>query len=206
MTSHSVLHALAARTQEIYDKQAEVFDRDRSKCLFERPWMQRFQALLPEDASILDVGCGTADPIAAFFIAQGYALTGVDFSTSMLAIAQKRFPDGDWRRADMRTMSLGQSFDGILAWHSFFHLTQNDQRIALHRFAQHLAPGGVLMLTAGPSAGECTGHVGDELVYHASLSQQGYAEALAQFGISVVDFVSEDPDCGYATVLLAQRL
>ena len=44
-------------------------------------------------------------------------------------------------------MALGATFDGIIAWHSFFHLTPEDQERALARLGAHLGANGVMMLT-----------------------------------------------------------
>jgi hypothetical protein len=47
--------------------------------------------------------------------------------------------------------------------------------------------------------------VGGELVYHASLSYDGYVACLAAHGLKVLDFVIEDRACDGATVLLAEK-
>ncbi len=204
MTQEDLKH-IAARTQDIYERNAARFDAERSKRLIERTWLDRFCSLLPHGGRILDLGCGSGDPIARYLVAQGHDVTGVDFSEPMLEIARARLPQARWICADMRALALGETFDGIIGWHSFFHLTADEQRRALARMAKHLGPGGALMLTVGPDAGEVTGHVGDDIVYHASLSPSAYESLLAEEGIEIVAFAVEDADCGGATVLLAQR-
>ncbi|WP_147111364.1 class I SAM-dependent methyltransferase [Tateyamaria sp. syn59] len=191
--------------QGVYDRQAAVYDARRSRALFEARWLARFAAALPDGARVLDLGCGTGDPIARWFMAEGFEVTGVDFSEPMLAIARERWPDGDWRQADMRTLDLGETFDGIIAWNSFFHLTAEAQRDCIARMAAHLEPGGSLMLTVGPSAGEAEGTVGDEAVYHASLSPAGYATCLEENGLRLTGFLAEDPDANQHTVLMARK-
>ncbi|WP_170765731.1 hypothetical protein [Ruegeria lacuscaerulensis] len=54
-------------THAVYERQATEYDRRRSKALFEARW----------------------------FMAEGFDVTGVDFSKAMLAIARDRWPDGD---------------------------------------------------------------------------------------------------------------
>ena len=54
---------------------------------------------------------------------------------------------------DMRELSLS-NFDGIIAWHSFFHLSHDDQELTLPRIIKHLEPHGVLLLTVGDHYGE----------------------------------------------------
>ena len=67
-------------------------------------------------------------------------ITGIDSSAAMLEISRNRFPEHNWLEADMRQLDLKQSFNGIIAWGSFFHLTHNDQRAMFHIFKQHAKP------------------------------------------------------------------
>lgn len=199
------LRRIAASTRDIYERNAARFDADRVKILIERKWLERFCALLPAGGRILDAGCGTGDPIARYFIERGYRVTGVDFSQAMLAIVRSRWPDARWLWADMRRLALGETFDGIVGWHCFFHLTPEEQQETLTKLAAHLAPGGALMLTVGPEAGEVIGHVGDDIVYHASLSPGGYESRLAASGLHIVEFAISDDECDGSTILLAQK-
>ena len=128
--------------QNVYDKQAVVYDELRNQSLFERPWLDQFLQLLTkeEQAYILDLGCGTGRPISQYFIEQGHHITGVDFSPNMLKIAQNSFPDQNWVAGDIRNISLKQKYDGIISWNGFFHLTQVEQRHALPVIIDHLKP------------------------------------------------------------------
>ena len=193
-------------THAVYERQATEYDKRRSKALFEARWLARFTASLKQGSHVLDLGCGTGDPIVRWFMAEGFDVTGIDFSEAMLAIARKRWPDGDWRYADMRDLELDQRFDGIIAWNSFFHLTADEQKDCFTRMAHHLQPGGMLMLTVGPRVGEESGTVGAELVYHASLSPAGYAVCLEENGLQMTGFLAEDPEAQSHTVLMARKL
>lgn len=205
MTDDLSLADLAARTAETYQEHAKAFAEQRSKSLFERGWLERFAALLSPGAKILDLGSGPGDPFYPWFTNQGYQHTGIDIAPAMLDLASRAFPKGDWRQADMRDLALPDLFDGIFSWHAFFHLTQAEQLRTLSRIAGHLKPGGALMLTVGPSAGEVIGHVNGAPVYHASLSPDEYETALNALGLRILDFVKEDPECDRNTVLLAQK-
>ncbi|MDP3526739.1 MAG: class I SAM-dependent methyltransferase [Hoeflea sp.] len=200
------LAVLATQTVEIYERNAAHFDAERTRALMEKPWLDRFAALLPQGGSVLDAGCGSGDPIAAYLANLGLRVTGVDAAQAMIDLAREAFPHGDWRQADLRRLDLGQTFDGVIGWDSFFHLTPEEQRATLVRLDAHLAPQGALMLTVGPEAGEVAGHVGDDPVYHASLSLEDYDAALASLGLRILEFVRQDPDCGCHTVLLARKL
>ena len=196
---------LAKTTQAVYERNTVRFDAERAKVLFEKSWIDRFLSLIPDQGLILDLGCGAADPIGSYMIEQGYRVTGVDASAGMLRLAKKRFPDGDWRRMDMRELNMPERFDGIIGWDSFFHLTRDEQRMVLPKLARHLGPSGALMLTVGQSDGEVTGRVGDDTVYHSSLSIDEYTSILAENDVEVVDFIPEDPECDFHTILLARH-
>jgi len=199
------LARLAEGTRLVYERNAGRFDRERSRALFERVWLERFAAALPAGGRVLDVGCGAGEPIAAWLIGEGFALTGVDFAPPMLAICRARFPHARWIEADMRALDLGETFDGLLAWHSFFHLTRPEQEETLRRFAAHLVSGGALLATVGPRDSEAVGRVGDDPVYHASLSPEAYRRVAREAGLNVTAFVPEDPDCDYVSVLMARK-
>lgn len=192
-------------TRDIYERTAAAYDAQRSRSLFEARWLARFTASLPSGGRVLDLGCGTGEPIARWFIAEGFQVTGFDFAEAMLDIARRRWPDGDWRQADMRNLDLGETFDGIVAWNSFFHLRQIEQRKCIADMARHLSPGGVLMVTVGPKAGEVSGTVAGETVYHASLSAAEYATCLEDNGLRLTGFLAEDPETNDHSVLMARK-
>jgi SAM-dependent methyltransferase len=162
--------------------------------------------LLPKGGSVLDIGCGTGDPIGAYLVGCGYGLTGVDSSPSMIAISRYRHPHQRWLLADMRGLALGESYDGILAWDSFFHLTPDDQRSMFSIFKAHARPGTVLMFTSGPEHGEAIGEYRGEDLYHASLDPEEYRALLADTGFEVVAHTAEDTTCGGHTVWLVRNL
>ncbi len=199
------LNLLSNQTLDVYEANASAYDNQRSRTLSEARWLARFGDALPQGGSVLDLGCGAGEPIAAWLIAEGFALTGMDFSPAMLEIAKRRWLDGDWQVGDMRTLDLPERYDGIIAWNSFFHLTEDEQRSTLPRLAAHLNEGGTLMATVGPSAGETTGTVAGSTVYHASLSPAEYAQILEANGLRLTAYLAEDPDCGRHSVLMARK-
>lgn len=119
---------LASTIIPLYDEHAAAWERLRPTTLFERPWLDRFLQLTPANARLLDLGCGNGAPIAAYFIEQGYRVTGVDGAQAMIAHCRQRFPQQEWRQMDMRQLDLATKFDGLLAWDSFFHLARNASR------------------------------------------------------------------------------
>lgn len=193
------------RIIDMYRRHALDWDRIRGKSLFERPWLDRFLALTPSPApQVLDLGCGSAAPLAAYLIDQGARVTGLDSAPAMVAIARARFPDHLWLVGDMRCPPLVTKFDAILAWDSFFHLDHDDQRRMFPLFRDLASPGAALMFTSGPEHGIAMGEMWGEAVHHASLSPTEYRALLAENGFQVAAFTAHDPQCGGHTIWLAQ--
>lgn len=187
----------------LYQRHAREWDRRRGRDLCERPWLDRFLALLPPIASILDIGSGGGEPIARYFLERGHRVTGIDASPDLIGIARARFPDQAWIVSDMRALALGRRFDGLLAWDSFFHLRPEDQPGMFERFRRHAAPSAALLFTSGPSRGESIGTLLGEPLYHGSLDEAEYRLLLDRSGFDLVSHVAEDPTCGHRTVWLA---
>ncbi|AQS62318.1 hypothetical protein AGRHK599_LOCUS598 [Rhizobium rhizogenes] len=190
----------------LYTEHGADFDKERGRSLAEKSWLDRFASLLPGGGSILDVGCGSGEPIAGYFIASGYDVTGIDASLPLIELCRNRFPENLWAVADMRELALGRRFDGLIAWHSFFHLKPEDQRPMFGIFRQHANDGAALMFTAGPGQGEAIGTFQGKPLYHASLARDDYESLLAAHGFRLLDHIVNDPQCGGATVYLARRV
>lgn len=191
------------RIAGLYERHARAFDRERGRSLFEKDWLDRFLAIVPRGGEILDIGCGSGEPIARYFIESGYRVAGVDSSPTLISLCRERFPGHNWAVADMRTLLIGRRFGGIVAWDSFFHLDHDDQRRMLPVFRAHAASGAPLLFTSGPSHGEAIGSYEGEPLYHASLDPEEYRALLRGNGFEEIAHVAADPDCGGHTVWLA---
>ncbi|WP_394831457.1 class I SAM-dependent methyltransferase [Pendulispora rubella] len=194
----------ANRIIGLYEDHALAFDADRHRGLFEQPWLDRFLDLMPPSPSVLDVGCGMGEPVARYLIERGCMLTGVDGAPAMIALCRQRFPQHDWNVADMRGLSLGHTFRGVLAWNSLIHLERDAQRRMFRVFAEHATSGSVLMFTSGDEDDESISSYRGEPLYHASLAPAEYRALLEQNGFEVVAFVPGDPSCENTTVWLAR--
>jgi SAM-dependent methyltransferase len=95
---------------------------------------------------VLELGCGTGHkliPIAS----DGHACVGLDFSSQMLAEAQRKASERgvavEWTPGDMRAFDLGRTFDFVfIAANSLLHLHEPEDLISCFRSVRrHLAPG-----------------------------------------------------------------
>jgi SAM-dependent methyltransferase len=197
----------AERIVGLYERHAHEWagDRGRQKVFIEKAWLDRFAAQARPGGTILDLGCGPGKPMAAYLLAQGFAICGVDSSPKMIAMVRDNFPASEWLVADMRTLDLGRQFAGVIAWDSFFHLAHGDQRRMFSIFRAHAAPAAPLLFTSGPKHGEAIGQFRGEPLFHASLDPGEYRALLAANDFTVVDARMEDQDCGGHSVWLARR-
>lgn len=194
------------RIAEHYQRHAHAFDAARSKTLVERDWLDRFLLPLPRGAAVLDLGCGSGEPIDRYLIDRGAALTGVDIAANMVALARTRFGRHRWIEGDMRSIALDDdAYDGVIAWGSLFHLAHDAQAAMFPRVARWLRRGGVFLFTTGSEHGETIGEFAGEPLYHASFDLEHYRALLAQSGLTEVAHRLSDPACGDATVWLAGK-
>jgi ubiquinone/menaquinone biosynthesis C-methylase UbiE len=194
------------KVYEVYDKIIHWFDEARTKTLMESEYLNLIVDSIPPGGSILDLGCGTGEPIAKFFIEKGFKVTGVDGSQKMIDLCKKRFPSERWIVSDMREINLKEKFDAILAWHSFFHLDHDSQRNMFKIFESHIKPGGILAFTSGEEEGEVWSDNGGQDLYHASLSSKEYEDLLNRASFKVLIHKIRDPECGEATVWVAKKV
>ncbi len=102
---------------------------------------------LPPGARVLDAGCGTGVPSARQLAGAGMAVTGIDISPVMLALARRNVPGAAFAELDILdlTPEAGE-FDAVVACFSLLMLPRADIPAALARLRAVLVPGGLLVL------------------------------------------------------------
>jgi SAM-dependent methyltransferase len=106
----------------------------------------------PGAASLLELGCGTGALLTG--LAATLAVSGIDRSPEMLAIAAERVPAARLERADITAFSLTARFDVVICmFDTLNHLPTFDSWLALFdRVHEHLTEGGLFIFdvnTAG---------------------------------------------------------
>jgi SAM-dependent methyltransferase len=113
---------------------------------FYNKWLPRIK-----DEKVLELGCGTGRltiPLAK----NGYNITGVDFTSSMLQKAKAKTTKAglniEFIEADMRTLSLSEKFDLIfIPFNSIHHLYKNEDLFNTFKVVKHhLKDGGLFLL------------------------------------------------------------
>ncbi len=193
------------RISPIYEAIADWFDQNRLKTVEEKAYLEQLLSHSKSSPSILDLGCGSGEPVAKFLIEKGCQVTGIDTSARMIAICKERFPTMKWIQGDMKKLDLPQKFDAIIAWDSFFHLGHKAQIAMFPLFRSHLTDEGVLLFTSGSEHGEAYGVMQGHRIYHASFDSAEYRSHLENESFEVLIHTINDPACGNRTIWLAKQ-
>jgi len=99
----------------------------------------------PEPAGLLELGCGTGSILAR--LETGAALTGLDRSPEMLALAAAKVPGARLVEGDMADFDLGRRFDVVACvFDSINHLLDVDSWSSLFACVhRHLEDGGLFL-------------------------------------------------------------
>lgn len=153
-----VMKQLIDLNRRFYQQFGEQFSATRQRL---QPGVQRVLATLPQDAAILDLGCGNGELIRRLCRAGfrgGY--TGIDFSPILIEKARGSAPQSSSIRFYLADISesnwfecLGfesgsEKFDVVLAFAVLHHLPGEPLRLQLGREIHHLLqPGGIFWLS-----------------------------------------------------------
>jgi SAM-dependent methyltransferase len=121
-------------------------------------WPNILGALPPPPAGVVEIGCGSHGGFIPALIQDGYQAVGID------PVA----PEGaHYERVEFEQAELPTELDAIIACTSLHHVA--DPRLVVDRMADHLAPGGVVVIVEWdwesfdePTATWCFDHLGPE--------------------------------------------
>jgi cyclopropane fatty-acyl-phospholipid synthase-like methyltransferase len=131
---------------------------DKLASLYEEKFMQldiyhktydRFAALLPHSAHILELGCGPGI-IGSYLLAHHptFQFLGTDVSPSMIELARKNVPLAQFQTLDCRDiLTLQSSYNGILAGFVIPYLTINDCRRLILDCSEMMEERGIFYLS-----------------------------------------------------------
>jgi len=151
------------------------------------------EGLLPQ-ARVLDLGCGTGNPIARHIIDCGFRVVGVDQSTKLLEIARTVIPEAELIHADMVDIEFTESFASAIAWDSVFHLPREAHPALYRKLARALDPGRRLLLSVGGSGAESLDSTAvgiNSEMFGQNFFYDGYAPDIARRLIETAGFEIE---------------
>ena len=150
---------------------------------------ERFTSLLPEGASILDLGCGSGRDSLEFH-RMGYRVTSVDGSEGMCRIAREN-TGLEVRHLLFADLDYIDAFDGVWACSTLLHVPSEDLPHILSLVHRSLRSGGVFYLSFkdGDFEGERDGR------YYTDMTIGTIPGLALSGGFDVVDvWNSKEPD------------
>jgi len=107
--------------------------------------VQKLGALLPPEARVLDVGCGTGDLSIELFEKTAAHVTGVDFCGPMLKLAKEKAPQLQFIEGDALSLPFAEaSFDGLTTGFALRNFADVDR--GLRELLRVLKPNGYVAI------------------------------------------------------------
>src|SRR5262245_25905862 len=132
-----------AAVQAHFDRLAPDMEQWRRRSWYYHQELRRLcRFVIPPGATVLEVGCGTGDLLAAVEPSAG---VGVDLSPRMIAQARRRFPELEWRVGDGESLDLDRRFDYIIMSDLLGHL--EDIWAAFQCLGRHSRPDTRVIIT-----------------------------------------------------------
>jgi SAM-dependent methyltransferase len=116
----AVLSPHKAAVRAHFDRLAPEMGRWRRKSWYYHEELRRFfRFTIPAGSSVLELGCGTGELLAALEPREG---VGIDLSPAMVALARERFPGLTWLVGDAESLDLDRQFDYVILSDLLGHL------------------------------------------------------------------------------------
>lgn len=168
-----------------YNQIADEWEKSRSYSFLSKVIID-FAVKIKPNGNILDIGCGTGYPIAAYFSQKGFSVTGIDFSELLLQKAiSLQLTNAQFYLTDFFDFNPTEIYDGIVAFDSFFHFPYSSQRLIYARVAKWLQPGGYLLFTHGLKSGEIKTDMFGKTFYYSSLDKNEVQQLLDSSGFEI---------------------
>ena len=172
----NTLSGMENRNRDYYVLKAADFVEE-SRSVDMSPLYERFLALLPPGATILDAGCGSGRDTRAF-LEQGYRLVACDASPAIAAMATgyTGIPVAVQR---FQELTYHRRFDGIWACASLLHVPMEELPAVLVRLFRSLKPGGILYASFKYGQGER----GRDGRWFTDMDEEGLSALIGQIGL-----------------------
>lgn len=199
-----------------YDHIARQWHADkRAPAYVERvlSYVDRALAGLTAGAQVLDLGCGTGEPIARHIAGHGFRLTCVDESREMLEFARQTVPNAEFIHASMVDLELTATFDAAIAWDSVFHVERRHHAAIYRTLSQALKIGGRLLLSVGGSAPDendetvesFTSEMFGETFYYSGFAPDVARQLIEDAGFKIELWEVDDPSSRGHIAAIARR-
>ena len=103
-----------------FDSVASERERWREKGAYYHKQLEKYlRYLIPPDSSVIEIGCGTGDLLAALNPKRGL---GIDISPKMIEVARKKFPHLEFETGDFEDLQIEEKFDYVVSVETIGHV------------------------------------------------------------------------------------
>ena len=147
--------------------------------------------------SIVDLGCGTGQPLASTLKEMGLNVIGVDSSSKMAEKFHANFPQFEIHHSTIQDYEFAESpIYGALCWGCLFHLPPEAQILLLNNVFTALSTGGRFLFTSAKEKDQTTGRMNGIVFNYYSLGSDQYQQLASAAGCKLIH-ESEDQAKNY---------
>ena len=172
--------------EESWNKIGVVYHQNRDIRKMDRE-LYKFKSLLPENGKVLDVGCGAGIPVAKFLNENGFEVTGIDISDTMLNLAQENVPGGTFLKMNMQDLQFPPNlFDGVICVYSLFHNPRSQHKNIFKGFYETLKPSGILLINTSVNDSDGFSSFYGEPMYWSSYNPERTLKLIRSIGFEII--------------------
>lgn len=188
-----------------YDAVATAYNQDHTS-LKAGNLFTEFAQLLPDHATVLDLGCGDGLSGAKRLSKLGHVVTGMDFSRTQIQLAQQNCPEAEFIIRDIATLKSKEfSVSGVICLYALFHIPRIEHGSWLKTVASFLKPGAPLLITLGDKDFEGWHAFYGKRVWSSHYGPEKNRQLLTAAGLSILHDVLDYSGGERHQVVLAQK-
>lgn len=171
--------------------------------------LDEFTRRLPENAHVLDAGCGAGVPVSKA-LCERFSVTGVDFSEKQIELAKEKVPNATFICQDMTKLDFtAGSFDGICSFYAIIHIPREEHRALLESFYRMLKSNGLTLLCLGAEnlLDDIEEDFHGQRMYWSHFDADTYEAMLTEVGFNILSakIVPDETYGGKHLFVLAQK-
>lgn len=126
-----------------YNKIAKKYIEEAKQDWENKKYADMFLSYLNNNASILDIGCGTGE-LLKYYSDKGFEVAGLDISGEMLNIAKEKVPSSKFIQMSVYDINkIEEKFDGISATFVLVHISKEKINEVVEKIYGRLNKGGI---------------------------------------------------------------
>ena len=182
------------QTLALFDKFAEQYADLTFQNILQYE-LNNFISLLPKNARILDVGCGSGKDVQ-YFMDYGFQAVGIDASENMIKEAKKKVADGDFKIMNLLSLDFPkESFDAAWVLDTVSFIDKVDMPKFLSSIYDVLKSNAVIFISARQGVGETEieyEKLGNSKINIAFFYQEEMEELLGKNGFEILNLFTQD--------------